>query len=111
MIYGATYRIAQPDDPDPLYQFSFSADGTLVLLQSDSTVANWGSDFWGSWAEPFPFVNGAVHYIDGLTEITYQFEPYGTNGYDVTFILTVSPYTGGPSTTTVEHPGIYLLVE
>jgi hypothetical protein len=105
-----TYQLYQADDSDPLFRFSISQSGELMLLESDATVASWGTDFWGYWSDPFPYANNEVHYIIGLTNTTYQFQPLPDNKIDVTKILIVQPYPSGTPTTTLSHPGVYGLV-
>ena len=108
--FVATYRLVQADDNDPLYQFSISQSGTLMLLETDPTVTSWGTDYWGYWSNPYPFQNNQVNYTIGLTETTYEFTPLAGDRYDVVKTLIQHPYLGGTSTTTVSHPGVYELV-
>lgn len=105
----ATYQLHQADDFDPLYRFSISQSGQLMLLETDPTVTSWGTDYWGYWSDPFPYANNEVNYIIGLTNTTYQFQPLPGNKIDVTKILIVQPYPSGTPTTTVTHPGVYIL--
>lgn len=105
--YAATYEIYRAVDHDPLYRFSISTSGDLMLFQTDSTVTSWGSDYWGYWSDPYDYLNGQVEYIIGLTHTTYIFDPLPNDKFDVTKILVVTPYTGGPATTTITNPGIY----
>jgi hypothetical protein len=105
-----TYQLYQADDSDPLFRFSISQSGELVLLESDATVASWGTDYWGYWSDPFPYANNEVNYIIGLTNTTYQFQSLPDNKIDVTKILIVQPYPSGTPTTTLSHPGVYGLV-
>ncbi len=105
--YNATYQIAEIDDHDPLYRFSISQSGQLMLLQTDPTVTSWGTDYWGYWSSPYTYTNNQVNYIIGLTNTTYQFTVLPNNNIDVTKTLIVQPYLGGTPTTTITHPGVY----
>jgi hypothetical protein len=89
----------QADDSDPLFRFSISQSGELMLLESDATVASWGTDYWGYWSDPFPYANNEVNYIIGLTNTTYQYQPLPGDKIDVTKILIVQPYPSGDCTT------------
>jgi len=109
--YDATYQISEVDDPRPLYKFSIATTGDLMLLQTDPSITSWGTDYWGYWADPFPYADGIVHYIDGLTEVTYEFSPLSGDKFDVTETLRVTSYNSGAVTTTVWHLGIYSRVE
>ena len=105
--YASTYQITAYDEFDPLYRFSFSDAGDLVLLQTDSTVTHWGTDYWGSWADPYPYLDGIVHYFNGLTEVTYDFESLSGDMFDVNKTLSVTEYLSGNVTTTYKHIGIF----
>ena len=109
--FVTTYQLYEAIDGDPLYRFSISQSGELMLLESDPTVAGWGNDFWGTWSDPFPYLNSEVNYIKGLTNTTYQFQQISPETIDVTKILIVQPYPNGEPITTESHPGIYTLVE
>lgn len=105
-----TYQMYQADDSDPLFRFSISQSGQLILLETDPTVASWGTDYWGYWADPFSYANSEANYVIGLTNTTYQFQELPGDKIDVTKILVVQPYPSGTPTTTVSHPGVYNLV-
>jgi hypothetical protein len=105
--YAATYEITEYDDWGALWRFSISVDGDLMLFQTDSTVTHWGSDHWGSWADPFPYANGVVHYIKGLSNVTYEFVALPNDQFDVTKTVITGSYTGEITTTTVDHLGVY----
>lgn len=105
-----TYQLYEADDNDPLFRFSISQSGELILLETDATVASWGTDYWGYWSDPFPYANNEVNYIIGLTNTTYQFQPLPGDKIDVTKTLIVQPYPSGTPTTTITHPGVYALV-
>jgi len=105
-----TYQLFQAVDWDPLYKFSISESGQLMLLETDSTVTSWGSNYWGYWSDPFVYSNNEVNYIIGLTNTTYRFQALPDNKIDVTKTLIVQPYPSGTPTTTETHPGIYVLV-
>lgn len=107
--FVVTYELDQAGDFDPLFKFSISQSGQLMLLETDPTVATWGTDYWGYWSDPFSYTNNEVNYIIGLTNTTYQFQPLPGNKMDVTKILVVQPYPSGTPTTTVSHPGVYSL--
>jgi hypothetical protein len=108
--FVSTYQLYQADDSDPLFRFSISRSGELMLLETDAAVTSWGTDYWGYWSDPFPYTNNEVNYIIGLTNTTYQFQPLPDNKIDVTKILLVQPYPSGTPTTTTSHPGVYGLV-
>lgn len=105
--YESTYRITTYDDPDPLYQFSFSTSGTLVLLETDPTVTTWGTDYWGTWANPYTYANGVMETRSGLTETRIEFIQLTNGDIDVYKRIIRHPYLSGPIDTTYVHPGIY----
>lgn len=101
----AWYRLSVADDTDPLWRFGLT--GEMARLESDPTVAGWGTDYWGYWADPFPFVDGTVRYVAGLGETTYVLTTI-PDGFDVSKTVVVSPYLGGEATTTVTHVGVFV---
>ena len=105
-----TYQLFQAVDSDPLYKFSISQSGQLMLLETDPSITSWGTNYWGYWSDPFQYVNNEVNYIIGLTNTTYRFQSLPDNKIDVTKTLIVQPYPSGTPTTTESHPGIYILV-
>ena len=105
-----TYQLFQAIDGDPLYKFSISQSGQLMLLETDPTITSWGTNYWGYWSDPFAYSNHEVNYIIGLTNTTYRFQELPGNKFDVTKTLVVQPYPTGTPTTTETHPGIYILV-
>lgn len=111
IVYVATYELVQMDEADPLFRYSISESGDLVLLETNPDIGLWGSDFYGSWSDPFPYANNEVNYQTGLTDVTYQFDPISNTQIDVTRILVTSPYTGGPPNTTITHVGIFELTD
>ena len=102
-----TYIIDEVDEWDPLYKFSISESGTLMKFETDPTITTWGTDYWGSWADPYPYENNKVNYIKGLTNNTYEFEFLSDGRVDVVTTLIVQPYPSGTPRTTVKHIGIY----
>jgi hypothetical protein len=106
---GTTYQLYLADDFDPLYKFTISPSGDLMLLETNPTVTSWGTNYWGYWSDPFLYANNEVNYIIGLTNTTYRFQPLPGNKMDVTKTLIVQPYPSGPPTTTETHPGVYIL--
>jgi hypothetical protein len=108
--FVSTYQLDQADDFDPLFRFSISQSGELMLLETDPTVTSWDTDYWGYWSDPFPYTNNEVNYIIGLTNTSYHFQSLPDNKIDVTKILIVQPYPSGTPTTTITHPGVYNLV-
>lgn len=109
--YESTYRITTYDDPDPLYQFSFSTDGALVLLETDPTITTWGTDYWGFWASPFAYSNGVMETRSGLTETRIEFRSLANGDIDVYKRLIRHPYLNGTSDTMYFHPGVYTRVQ
>lgn len=107
--FVTTYQLVQSDDWDPLFKFSISQSGRLMLLETDPAVTSWGTDYWGYWSDPFSYSDSKVNYIIGLTNTTYQFRTMPDNTIDVTKTLVVQPYPSGPPTTTISHPGVYTL--
>lgn len=106
--YAKTYRIKQDIKvTDPLYKFHISESGDLILLESDSTIAMWGADFWGSWKDPFTYGNNKVNYINGLSNITYEFFPQSDGTISVKLTVITQPYPSGEPRTTVSYPGVY----
>ena len=108
--FVTTYQLFQAQDSDPLFRFSVSQSGELMLLETDPGVTSWGTDYWGYWSDPFLYENGEVNYINGLTNTTYQFNMLPDNKIEVTKILIVQPYPSGDPTTTVTRPGVYDLI-
>jgi hypothetical protein len=108
--FVVTYQLYQADDSDPLFRFSISESGELMLLETNPTVTSWGTDYWGYWSDPFPYANNKVNYTIGLSNTTYQFQSLPDNKIDVTKILVVQPYLSGTPTTSKSHPGVYELV-
>jgi hypothetical protein len=108
--FVTTYQLLQADDSDPLFRFSISQSGELMLLETDPEVTSWGTDYWGYWSDPFLYENGEVNYIIGLTNTTYQFQPLQDNKMEVTKTLIVQPYPSGDPTTTITRPGVYVLI-
>ena len=112
IVYTSTFILRQAVDFDPLYKFSISEAGDLMLLQTNPEITTWGTDYWGSWSDPYPYANYIVHYTKGLTDVTYVFDPLPDGSFDVTKTLIVSPYsTRGEPDTTITNPGIYVLME
>jgi hypothetical protein len=105
--YDATYQITEYDEFDALYRFSICVEGDLMLLQTDSTITHWGTGYWGAWADPYPYADGIVHYIKGLSEVTYEFVGLPGDMLDVSKTLSVTDYLSGHVTTTYKHIGIY----
>lgn len=105
---GTTYEISVPDDPDPLFRFTIS--GNSIQLESDPSVASWGSDYWGYWSDPFELGDDAVTYTFGLSTTTYALTPQPDGTLDVTRTVVVQPYLGGSPTTTVSHVGAFTLL-
>jgi len=108
--FVTTYQLFQAIDSDPLYKFSISQSGQLMLLETDPSITSWGTNYWGYWSDPFLYANNEVNYIIGLTNTTYRFQSLPDNKIDVTKTLIVQPYPSGTPTTTETHPGIYILV-
>jgi hypothetical protein len=101
----AWYRLALADEFDPLSRFGL--DGQQVLLQTDSTITSWGTDYWGYWDEPFMMEDNVLSYTVGLSHTTYTFLPLAGEGFDVTRTIVVQPYLVGEPTTTVTHVGVF----
>ena len=105
--YASTYKLSSQNATHPLYQFSISTSGDLMLLQTDSTITTWGTDYWGFWSEPFGYSNNKINYISGLTNVTYEFEMLANDQIAVKQTLIVQPWPTGQPTTTISYPGIY----
>lgn len=101
----AWYELTAAADVDPLHRFGLAEQ--TAKLETDPTVAGWGTDYWGYWSEPFPFDGRVVRYTIGLTHTTYELSPLAGGGFDVTKTLVVQPYLGGEPTTTVTHVGVF----
>ena len=107
--FVTTYQLFQADDSDPLFRFSISESGELMLLETNPEVTSWGTNYWGYWSDPFLYENDQVNYIIGLTNTTYQFKLLHDNKIEVTKTLIVQPYPSGEPTTTITRPGVYIL--
>ncbi len=107
--YAVTYQVSESVDSRGLYRFSISKDGTLMLLESDPTVAAWGSDFWGTWSSPFPYSNGQVVYVNGLSQITYTFTQVNSTTMHVTERIVTQPWPSGTPTTSNYDLGLFTL--
>lgn len=109
--FVVTYIIDEIDEWDALYKFSISESGTLMKFETDPTITSWGTDYWGSWADPFPYKDNKVNIIKGLTNTTYEFEFLSDGRVDIVKTLITQPYPSGTPRTTVTHPGIYKLLQ
>lgn len=113
ITYDVTYQLSEVDDPDPLYRFSISQSNQLILLETDPSITSWGTDYWGYWSSPFAYANGHVDYTTGLGRTIYTFTQTSATTIDVQKTLITSSYPssrGGTTTTTVSHPGTYIIV-
>lgn len=104
-----TYQLYQADDADPLYKFSISNSGVLMMLESDPNAGSWGSDYYGLWDEPFQYSGNQVFYGYGLTATYYNFEFLSDDLVGVTKTRYTTVYLSSRVDTTITYPGIYKL--
>ncbi len=110
--YATTFHLVETGEAlNPLYRFSFSESGDLVLLESDPGTGVWGSDYYGYWAEPFERMQNAVSYTIGLNDYTYAFALLPDGRVEVTYTHVRRPYLSGDTVTTVAGIGIFAPVE
>lgn len=105
-VPDGSYEIVEYDGyGDQLFRFHLSGD--QVLFESDPTVTTWGTDYWGYWADPFPFADDVVQFFRGLSNVQYDFEVVGDGLVHVTRTLVTVDYGGGILIDEVKPLGVY----